>query len=291
MELRQLELFVAVAEERQFTRAAQRCHIGQSALSTAIRTLERDLGVTLFARTTRRVDLTSAGLRLLGESRRTLAAAQDARTAVLTAGTTTDRLAVGGVGASGGLDQLGAIAGFRRRYPQVAISYVRAPSSELIEDVRLGRLDAAFVTLSRGLPAGIHATELLTEPVTLMCRFDHPLAQCGSVAIEDLAHEEFVAPAAGTLGGEWFREQFEPAARRPPVTYIVNDAVAILEFVASGLGVALLPMTAADDHPQIRAVAVTGPGLGRTLGIVTQSRDPPASEARALGGSVVGRAA
>jgi DNA-binding transcriptional LysR family regulator len=70
MELRQLELFVAVAEERQFTRAAQRCHIGQSALSTAIRTLERDLGVTLFARTTRRVDLTSAGLRLLGEHSR-----------------------------------------------------------------------------------------------------------------------------------------------------------------------------------------------------------------------------
>jgi len=82
MELRQLEQFVAVAEERQFTRAANRCSIAQSALSTSIRSLENELGAPLFLRTTRRVTLTEAGQALLTEARRTLTAAETARTAV-----------------------------------------------------------------------------------------------------------------------------------------------------------------------------------------------------------------
>src|SRR6266851_3878155 len=82
MELRQLEHSVAVAEEGHFTRAASRCHISQSALSTSIRSLERELGSPLFVRTTRTVALTDAGRVLLDEARRTLAAAASARESV-----------------------------------------------------------------------------------------------------------------------------------------------------------------------------------------------------------------
>src|SRR5579863_5162890 len=82
MDIQQLEQFVAVAEERHFTRAAIRCHIAQSALSTSIRALERQLGAELFNRTTRHVELNEAGLALLPEARRVLAAAELARDAV-----------------------------------------------------------------------------------------------------------------------------------------------------------------------------------------------------------------
>jgi DNA-binding transcriptional LysR family regulator len=86
VELRQLEHFVAAAETGHFTRAAGCCHISQSALSTSIRSLERELGSPLFTRTTRRVELTEAGRTLLDEARRTLAAATSAQDAVLAAG-------------------------------------------------------------------------------------------------------------------------------------------------------------------------------------------------------------
>jgi DNA-binding transcriptional LysR family regulator len=248
--------------------------------------------VTLFDRTTRRVDLTGAGVRLLGESRRTLAAAQDARAAVrVTSAPVTSRLAVGGVAASGGLDQLGAIARFRRQHPAAEICYMRGSSGELIDDVEAGRIDAAFVTLSRGLPAGLHATELLTEPMMLMCRFDHPLASRRQVDIADVVGEDFIAPPADSFGGVWFRDQFEPTAPSLSVRFMVNDIAAILEFVAEGLGVALLPRAAARDYPQIRAVELTGQRLHRTLGIVTQSLDRASAEARSFVASVISHAA
>src|SRR5437762_2370234 len=82
MELRQLEAFVAVAEERNFTRAAARLYVAQSGLSATIRSLERELGAPLFLRTTRHVELTAAGQALLGEARRTLASAHAAADAV-----------------------------------------------------------------------------------------------------------------------------------------------------------------------------------------------------------------
>src|SRR5262249_58651076 len=83
MELRQLEHFLAVAQEGHFTRAASRCRMSQSALSASIRSLERELDSRLFVRTTRKVELTEAGRVLLAEARRTLAAAASARESVL----------------------------------------------------------------------------------------------------------------------------------------------------------------------------------------------------------------
>ena len=83
MDLRQLEHFVAVAEERHFTRAASRLNIVQSGLSASIRALEEEMGAPLFLRTTRRVNLTSAGQAFLEEANRVLAAARVARNVVV----------------------------------------------------------------------------------------------------------------------------------------------------------------------------------------------------------------
>jgi DNA-binding transcriptional LysR family regulator len=283
MELRQLELFVAVAEERQFTRAAYRCHIGQSALSTAIRTLERELGVTLFSRTTRRVDLTDAGLALLDESRRTLAAASVARESVREVGSLLrSSLSVGGVATGAALDQAAVLAGFRRGHEGVEIHYVRSTSDSLIEDVRLGRLDVAFVTLTKQMPRGVHATPLLTEPIMLCCRADHPLAERPEILLKELAGEDFVGPPPDTAGGRWFLGHFGGPDTSPRMPFQVNDVDAILDFVANGLGLTLLPPSAVHGHPDLRSIPLTGADLTWTLGTVTQPIDRASDEALAF---------
>src|SRR5690349_8323190 len=122
MELRQLEHFVAVAEEGHFTRAARRVHIVQSGLSASVRALERELGAQLLTRTTRRVALTEAGRALLEEARRTLAAAAAAREAVAAVqGVLRGRIAVGTLQASVAVDLPAALGRFHAAHPGVEI--------------------------------------------------------------------------------------------------------------------------------------------------------------------------
>jgi DNA-binding transcriptional LysR family regulator len=144
MELRHLEHFVTVAEERNFTRAARRLHLVQSALSVSIRSLERELGTRLFERTTREVRLTDAGRVLLPEARRTLDAAASAQAAVFGAqaglrGT----LRLGMMQVITAVDMVSLIARFHRERPLVNIQPKTAPggSAAMISDVRRGTLD------------------------------------------------------------------------------------------------------------------------------------------------------
>ena len=150
MELRHLQHCVAVAEERNFTRAARRLHLVQSALSVSIRSLERELDARLFERTTREVSLTDAGRILLPEARRTLDAAARAQAAVFGAqeglrGT----LRLGMMQVISVVDVGSLIARFHRERPLVDIQPRTAPggSAAMISDVRRGTLDAAFVAV------------------------------------------------------------------------------------------------------------------------------------------------
>src|SRR5262245_46069035 len=123
MELRHLEYFVAVAEERHFTRAAERMGVAQSGLSASIRSLERELDADLFVRHTRRVELTDAGRALLTEANRTLASAAAAREAVdAVRGLVRGSLSVGSEQCLGVIDLPPLLASFRRAHPGVEIS-------------------------------------------------------------------------------------------------------------------------------------------------------------------------
>jgi DNA-binding transcriptional LysR family regulator len=203
VELRHLEHFVTVAEERNFTRAARRLHLVQSALSVSIRSLERELGTQLFERTTREVRLTDAARVLLPEARRTLDAAARAQAAVFGAqeglrGT----LRLGLMQLVRAADVGSLIAQFHRARPLVDIRPMTAPggSAELISGVRRGTLDAAFVAVSGLGQPGLTATTLASEPVLLGCLPDHPLACRAVVGVSELADEPFVdyTPGWGT---------------------------------------------------------------------------------------------
>src|SRR5687768_5535871 len=146
MDLRQLEHFVTVAEERHFTRASERLFISQSGLSASIRALEKELETELFYRNTRRVELTDAGQALLEESRRTLASGLAARDAVAAVkGLVRGRLRVGTEQCLGVVDVPTELARFHDDHPGVELLVQQAGSARLVEEVHSGRLDLAFV--------------------------------------------------------------------------------------------------------------------------------------------------
>src|SRR5215207_2434233 len=181
MDLRQLEYFVAVAEELSFTRAAGLCRVAQSALSHQIARLERRQGVVLFERTSRAVRLAPAGELLLPRARRILAEVDDAADALAAlAGVVTGRLRLGVVGSTGRVVPAveRALAAFHRRHPGVQIAVEDTGSRHMAEQVRAGALDVAFVGLfADQVPDDLAHRLLAVEPLVAVVPRDHPLAR------------------------------------------------------------------------------------------------------------------
>jgi DNA-binding transcriptional LysR family regulator len=250
VELRHLEHFVAVAEERNFTRAARRLHLVQSALSVSIRSLERELDTQLFERTTREVRLTDAGRVLLPEARRTLDAAASAQAAVFGAhaglrGT----LRLGMMQVISVVEVGSLIAAFHRERPLVDIQPRTASggSAALIAGVRRGTLDAAFVAVSGPDQPGLTATTLAREAMLLACPPDHPLARRAVVSVSELVGEPFVDHMPGWGTRTVADQLFARAGVERSIGIEVPDASIQASLVHAGLGLALLPESMVAD--------------------------------------------
>ncbi|MBV8959659.1 MAG: LysR family transcriptional regulator [Actinobacteria bacterium] len=282
MELRQLEYFLAVADEGQFTRAARRLHIAQSAISTSIRALERELGTPLFVRTPRQVRLTAPGEAFLVEARRVLAAAGRAAEAVHEVqGVLRGSLRIAGIATPGVLDQVGLVATFARRHPRVCIHYERATSMASVAALEADRLDLAFVSLPSRLPSGLEAVTLRTEPVVLVCPPGHRFAARSSVRVDELSGEAFVGAPPGSVACEVLGQVRLATEAEPEVRAEVNDVDTILDFVEHGLGLALLNETLARSRPGLRVVELIDASMVWTLAAVTATAEQrtPATDA------------
>ena len=247
MELRQLEHFVAVAEERSFTRAAERVAIVQSGLSSSIRALEAELGADLFTRSTRRVTLTAAGGALLPEARRSLAAARAARDAVAAVdGLQRGELSVGisqVLPPSVHLPELFAL--FQRTYPGVELRLRQAGPSTHIAGLRDGSLDLAFIPLIEPPGSDVAVTTLHRDRLVFVCSPEHELAKRGRIHLDEIAHKPFV-----DLPVEWTVRRlvdraFASAGLDRRSAMEVNDINTCLELVLHGVGVTILPESAA----------------------------------------------
>jgi DNA-binding transcriptional LysR family regulator len=270
VELRQLEYFVAVAEECHFTRAAQRLHVAQSGLSASIRSLERELGATLFLRSTRQVELTEAGRALLVEARRALtnvAAARDAVAAVQ--GLLRGRLAVGTLQCLCTVDLPSLLSRFSQAHPGVDIQLRHDSSGALIEQVRAGRLDVAFVTRPARTPDEVMITPLDTMPLMLACGPDHPFAARDHVDLRELDGLPFVDyhPDWGTR--ETVDRLLAANCVDRHVALEVNDVHSLLDLVGNGLGVAILPGNFVHKGSRARFVPLTGDAPVWETAIVT----------------------
>ncbi|MFF8394458.1 LysR family transcriptional regulator [Streptomyces sp. NPDC016172] len=277
MELRQLEYFVAVAEERNFTRAAERVHISQSGVSAQIRQLERELGAELFDRSARTATLTAAGRAALDHARAALAAAAAVGQAVgEVTGLIRGRLVVGMVIGCTLTPLFDALSAFHRAHPGVEISLQEDNSDRLVEAVRLGTADVALVGTAAA-PEGLEALTIISERLVVVIPDAHPLASRRRVTLRDVAAHPIVCMPPGT----GLRTVFDGACAaqdlRPGIALQASAADAVADLAARGLGVAVLSESMAAGHRDRVAVRtiddVEDPAL---LALVWRSGRSPA---------------
>ena len=252
MDVRHLRYFVTVAEEQNFTRAATRLNVAQSALSQQILGLERELGVTLFRRTTRRVELTETGGELLGQARRAVQAFDATRVHAreLSSGEA-GRLRLGFVASAayGLLPRL--LLAHRRAHPQVQIELRELTTTQQVDALAAGELD---VGIGRDLDADteLDVRHLTADPLIIALPADHALARRRRLACAELSGEPFItlprqyAPRLTVL-----IESFCSAAGfilRP--TLEARQFTTILGLVASDVGVAIVPACVSAFRPE-----------------------------------------
>jgi len=287
VELRQLATFVAVAEEGSFTRAADRLHVVQSAVSAGVRNLERELGARLFDRSTHKVELTDAGRALLPEARATLAAATAARDAVdAVRGGVRGTVLLGTMQAQGmrAIDVPGVLAEFRSEHPavEVRIRHASGGSEEMAQQVREGRLDLAFLAILGGELPGLELTPLAREPIVLVTHVTHPLAKRNITqlaALSDQTHAEF--PQGWSIRTANDRA-FAAAGLTRTITYEVNDTASLIGFVRHGLAVAAIPASFSDDPDGLAFIPILDHPAEFVTAIATPSNRRLSAAARAL---------
>lgn len=268
---------MAVAEECHFTRAARRMHVAQSGLSASIRALEVELGAPLFVRSTRQVELTQAGRALLVEARRVLGTIDAARDAVAAVqGLLRGTLAVGSIQCLHAVHLPAVLARFHELHPGVELRLRQAGSGELVDLVRAGRLDLAFVTSGR-TGDDLNVSTLSSEPLVLACAPDLPFAERESVRLAELAGQPFVDfnPDWGTRDD--VDRALATAGVDRKVAVEVNDVHSLLDFVGFGLGVALVPASFAAKQTRARFVELVDAPTTDTAVVTTPTVSAAAS--------------
>jgi len=282
MELRQLEYFVAVAEEANFTRAAERVHVAQPAISAQIQRLERELGERLLDRTRRTVRLTAAGEAALPHARAALAAVADIQVAIdeltdLVRGTVT----IGTV-TSHSVDIPTLLADFHAEHPQVEITLSTDNSDALIENVRTGRLDAAIVSVgSDERPEGLDVEVVTDEAIHAAVAQADDLASHKTIRLTDLADRQIIALPVGA----GVRHQFDAACARagvtPRIAFEASTPLALAELAERGLGVAIVPASVPRGRDGLHALPIV-PQLRGRLVLAWRSGGPMSPAARVL---------
>ncbi|MGP2442067.1 LysR family transcriptional regulator [Streptomyces sp. JW3] len=278
MELRQLEYFVAVAEERNFTRAAERVHISQSGVSAQIRQLERELGAELFDRSARTATLTVAGKAALEHARAALAAAGAVGRAVgEVTGLIRGRLTVGMVVGCTVTPLFDALAAFHGAHPGVEIALLEDNSDRLVAGVRAGTLDVALVGTATAAPDGLEALTIISERLVAAVPAGHPLARRSRIALADLVAHPLVCMPSGTGLRTAFDRACAAHGLRPSIALEAGAADAVAGLAARGLGVAVLSESMAAGHrDQLTARAVEGLAAPALLALVWRRGPDPA---------------
>ncbi|WOI61247.1 LysR family transcriptional regulator [Streptomyces fradiae] len=284
MQFQQLVYFVAVADTRHFTRAAERVHVSQPSLSQQIRALEKELGAELFSRARGNITLTDAGEALLPLARRILADADTARQEVHElARLRRGRVRLGATPSlcTGLLPEV--LRAFHDLYPGIRILIEEGGSHDLVRGLARGALDLALVVLP--LPAqspALTTVELLQEDLVVVSSAAEE-APRRPVQIADLQGR----PMVMFRHGYDLRELTVAACRaegfEPSFTVEGGEMDAVLGFVRAGLGVAVVPsMVAARAGRDVRVTALAPPGLRRTVALAHRSDVAPPRAAREL---------
>ncbi|WP_460525836.1 LysR family transcriptional regulator [Flindersiella endophytica] len=284
--MRQLEYFVAVAEERSFTQAAARVRVAQPGVSAQIRRLERELGETLFDRSGRTIRLTEVGAAVLPHAKAALAAVVEARQAVdELSGLVRGRVLMGTATAfpSEELDVPGLLADFHAEHPAVEISLVEAASDHLFAALSAGELDLALAALVGPLPPGIATQVVIDEPLVAAVTPDDPLATRAPIALEALATRTLICLPRGTGLRAVLDEAFSEAGIQPTIGFEASQPYALAQLASRGLGVAILPQSTATAYSgPLHVLGIVRPRLRGQIVLAWKGDAPISPAARTL---------
>lgn len=267
---RQVKAFLALAEQRNFTRAARQCHLSQSAFSTLIRTLEDAIGVRLFDRDTRNVELTPEGRLFLDGAVRLM---EDLRLALEDLGEHAARRR--GRVMVAALPSLAAgwmpdvLAGFREEYPGIEVSVADVLSDSCVEYVRSGRADFSLAAARSNAPE-LHAEVFCNDGFHLVCRTSHPLARRKRIDVQDLAGEPFVHLARSSSVRQHLEAAFYPARMNHVME--LDQLSTVAGMVRAGIGISVVPTLTLFHFqgPDLVTRPLDLPDLKRQIYVVTR---------------------
>lgn len=278
MNLKQLEFAVALAEEGNFTRAAERCHVVQSALSHQIAYLEQELGTPLFERLPRQVRATAAGEAMLVHARQALASLRHLRADVAAvSGEVRGLLAIGQISSLTGIDVVAMLAAFQQVHPQVEFQLRVDKSEDLIAQVQSRDLDVALVGLSpsAGLDGVCHQM-LQEEDLVAVLAPSHRLARRKRLPLTELQDEALVDFPRGTGARRQTDDAFAAAGLPHTVRFEVNLMELVERFVRHGLAVGIVPALIAEGFEGVVRIPLQ-PTPTRRVHLVWQRLPTPAA--------------
>lgn len=278
MNLKQLEFAVALAEEGNFTRAAERCHVVQSALSHQIAALEQELGTPLFERLPRQVRATAAGEAMLVHARQALASLRHLRADVAAvSGEVRGLLAIGQISSLTGIDVVAMLAALQQVHPQVEFQLRVDKSEDLIAQVQSRDLDVALVGLSpsAGLDGVCHQM-LQEEDLVAVLAPSHRLARRKRLPLTELQDEALVDFPRGTGARRQTDDAFAAAGLPHTVRFEVNLMELVERFVRHGLAVGIVPALIAEGFEGVVRIPLQ-PTPTRRVHLVWQRLPTPAA--------------
>ncbi|MFC7735030.1 LysR substrate-binding domain-containing protein [Roseomonas sp. GCM10028921] len=245
MNLRELQYLVALADHRNFRRAADACFVSQPTLSTQIRKLEDELGVALFERSPRKVMLTPAGQDAVARARRILTEMEGMKEAA-------QRLSrpEAGIARLGVFPTLGpyllpeVMPRVRERFPQLQLLLTEEKSDQLLARLNEGKLDAAILAMPVNDP-GLHCEPLFEEPFLLAVPKHHPLAAARSLRLGDLSQHNLMLLEEGHCLRDQALEVCQLSGAREGSEFRATSLETLRQMVLAGLGVTLMPALAA----------------------------------------------
>jgi LysR family transcriptional regulator, hydrogen peroxide-inducible genes activator len=285
LSLRDLEYALAVERERNFGRAAESCMVSQATLSEQVRKLESVLGITLFERTTRKVEPTVRGRAILRRAEVVLAEAQHLLDdALRSAEPLSGELRLGVIATLGPYYMPFVIALCRECFPRLALRLREATTDELLDGLRRGNLDATLVALP--VPKDdLIAVPLFFEPFRLACPPQHDLAQRPQVSLRDLKRGSLLLMEEGHC----LRDQallLCDQSSLPQQSRYASSLEMLRHMIAAGEGISVLPSLAAGEHAAMRDMIayrdINDARAGRTIALVWRTTETRAADLREI---------
>ncbi|MGE5243361.1 MAG: LysR family transcriptional regulator [Betaproteobacteria bacterium] len=270
MDFQGLRIFLAVAEEHSFSRAAARVHRTQPAVSQAVRRLEADFGESLIDRSSKAARLTDAGLVLQNYGQRLVRLAEETEAAMRELRDLRRGRVLVGANEAAVHTLLPLIAAFRARYPDIAIDVRRVPARQIPVEVQQGSLDFGALTFRPPGP-GLLEVPVGSDELVLLVRPGHPLARRRQVSMADVAGEPIVAHNDPSPARERVLRLFEQHHIDLRIVVALPSLDGIKRAVEVGVGVALLPRRCAITElatGRLKAVPVAGISRRRQLVLV-----------------------